>query len=84
MPVIQLVLAAGGVVFLLVKIFPNFSTMFKKMKVDLPKITEVMIIMSDALIYNYVAVAAGFAVFCAGIFFALRASGRNAASGMNA
>ncbi|PKL42787.1 MAG: hypothetical protein CVV41_12205 [Candidatus Riflebacteria bacterium HGW-Riflebacteria-1] len=72
MPVIQLVLATLGVIFLLVKIFPNFSTMFKKMKVDLPKITEIMIVMSDALIYNYVAVGAGFLVICVGIFFALK------------
>ncbi len=54
MPVIQLVLALGGVIFLLVKIFPNFATMFKKMKVDLPKITEMMMMASDALINHYI------------------------------
>ncbi len=81
MPVIQLVLATLGVIFLLVKIFPNFSSMFKKMKVDLPKITEIMIMMSDALIYNYIAVGTGFLVLCAGIFFTLKtAIGRKAIS----
>ena len=57
MPVIQLVLAVLGVIFLLVKIFPNFSTMFKKMKVELPKITEIMMFASDTLLNNYVMVA---------------------------
>lgn len=59
MPVIQLALAILGVIFLLVKIFPNFSSMFKKMKVELPKITEVMIMASDALLEHYFLVAAG-------------------------
>jgi len=72
MPVIQLVLAVGGVIFLLVKIFPNFSAMFKKMKVDLPQITEVMMMMSDALLYNYVAVGTGALVIALGIFFGLK------------
>lgn len=57
MPVIQLVLAILGVIFLLVKIFPNFASMFKKMKVDLPKITEIMMFFSDALLNNYFMVA---------------------------
>jgi len=72
MPVIQLILAVLGVIFLLVKIFPNFSTMFKKMKVDLPKITEVMIMMSDALIYNYIAVGTGFLIFCVLVYLAMK------------
>lgn len=72
MPVIQLVLATLGVIFLLVKIFPNFSTMFKKMKVDLPKITEVMMFASDTLINNYVMVAGGAAGVAAGMFFLLK------------
>lgn len=70
MPVIQLVLAVLGVIFLLVKIFPNFATMFKKMKTDLPKITEMMMFMSDALIDHYMlcaggAVGIGFLIFLA-------------------
>lgn len=72
MPAIQLVLAVLGVIFLLVKIFPNFSSMFKKMKVDLPKITEVMMFFSDALINNYIMVATGAAAVAAGIFFAFK------------
>ncbi len=72
MPVIQLVLAVLGVIFLLVKIFPNFSSMFKKMKVDLPKITEVMMFASDALLNNYIMVAAGAAGIGAGIFFLMK------------
>lgn len=59
MPAIQLVLAVLGVIFLLVKIFPNFASMFKKMKVELPAITEVMMFFSDMLINNYIMVAAG-------------------------
>jgi len=70
MPAIQLVLAVLGVIFLLVKIFPNFSSMFKKMKVDLPKITEVMMFFSDALINNYIMVAAVTGGVVAGIYFA--------------
>lgn len=54
MPVIQLVMAIGGVIFLLVKIFPQFATMFKKMKMELPAITKAMIFASDMLIEHYV------------------------------
>ncbi len=74
MPAIQLVLAVLGVIFLLVKIFPNFASMFKKMKVDLPKITEIMMFFSDALINNYIMVATGAAGVVAGIYFALNTS----------
>ena len=54
MPVIQLLMAIGGVIFLLVKIFPQFATMFKKMKMELPAITKGMIFASDMLIEHYV------------------------------
>ena len=54
MPVIQLLMAALCVVFLLVKIFPNFTKMFKKMKADLPAITAMMIMLSDSLIENWI------------------------------
>jgi type IV pilus assembly protein PilC len=54
MPVIQLVLAGGCVIFLLVKIFPNFTKMFKKMKADLPAITSFLIWLSDTLREQYV------------------------------
>ncbi|NLM17270.1 MAG: type II secretion system F family protein [Candidatus Riflebacteria bacterium] len=60
MPVVQLVLAAGAVVFLLVKIFPNFAKMFAKMKADLPKITELMMLASDTLIEHYIIVTVVF------------------------
>ncbi|HNX75627.1 MAG TPA: type II secretion system F family protein, partial [Candidatus Rifleibacterium sp.] len=69
MPVIQLVLACLGVVFLLVKIFPNFSTMFKKMKVELPKVTEVMMFFSDMLINNPGTVAGVVAGVAVGLVF---------------
>jgi type IV pilus assembly protein PilC len=46
--------------------------MFKKMKVDLPKITEVMMFASDTLINNYVMVAGGAAGVAAGMFFFLK------------
>lgn len=72
MPVIQLVLAVGGVIFLLVKIFPNFSTMFKKMKVELPKVTEVMMFASDTLINNSMMVVAAVAGMAVGLFFLLK------------
>ena len=72
MPVIQLVLAILGVIFLLVKIFPNFATMFKKMKTDLPKITEMMMFMSDALIEHYLLCAGGAAGIGFLIFLALK------------
>ncbi len=72
MPVIQLVLAVLGVIFLLVKIFPNFSTMFKKMKVELPKITEIMMFASDMLIQNSAMVAAGAAGTAFGIYALLK------------
>ncbi|OIP27526.1 hypothetical protein AUK22_05470 [bacterium CG2_30_54_10] len=54
MPVVQLVLAVGCVIFLLVKIFPNFTKMFKKMKAELPALTKTMIFLSDTLIENYI------------------------------
>lgn len=72
MPVIQLVLAVGGVIFLLVKIFPNFSAMFKKMKVELPKITEIMMFASDTLLNNYVMVFGGTVGFGVGLFLFMR------------
>jgi type IV pilus assembly protein PilC len=56
MPAIQIVLAILGVIFLLVKIFPNFESMFKKMKADLPGITKVMIFASHTLTENYIMV----------------------------
>ncbi|NCB40226.1 MAG: type II secretion system F family protein, partial [Erysipelotrichia bacterium] len=71
MPVIQLILALLGVIFLLVKIFPNFSKMFKKMKVDLPAITKAMMFASDALRENYIMVSLGAAAIAAGIYFGL-------------
>jgi len=54
MPVVQLVLAVGCVIFLLVKIFPNFTKMFKKMKAELPALTKFLIFLSDALRENYI------------------------------
>jgi type IV pilus assembly protein PilC len=57
MPIIQLGMAILGVVFLLVKIFPNFSSMFKKMRMELPAITKGMIWASDTLIHNSTTVA---------------------------
>jgi len=58
MPVVQLILAVGCVIFLLVKIFPNFTKMFKKMKAELPAITKAMIWASDTLIEQYILVLA--------------------------
>ena len=72
MPVIQLVLAVLGVIFLLVKIFPNFAVMFKKMKTDLPKITEMMMFASDALIDHYMLCIAGALGIGALVFLALK------------
>jgi type IV pilus assembly protein PilC len=54
MPVVQMVMAVGCVIFLLVKIFPNFTKMFKKQKAELPKITEMLIWLSDTLIERYI------------------------------
>lgn len=54
MPCMQLGMALLGVIFLLVKIFPNFAVMFKKMKTDLPPITEAMMVASNALIEHYI------------------------------
>ncbi|MBQ2594577.1 MAG: type II secretion system F family protein [Candidatus Riflebacteria bacterium] len=72
MPVIQLILAVLGVIFLLVKIFPNFAVMFKKMKTDLPKITEMMMFASDALIDHYMLCIAGALGIGALVFLALK------------
>ncbi|HOY67172.1 MAG TPA: type II secretion system F family protein [Candidatus Ozemobacteraceae bacterium] len=58
MPVVQLVLAVGCVIFLLVKIFPNFTKMFKKMKAELPVLTKTMIWASDMLLEQYILVLA--------------------------
>ncbi len=59
MPVIQLVLAFACVIFLLVKIFPNFTKLFKKMKAELPALTKFLIFLSDSLRENYIMVGAG-------------------------
>ncbi len=72
MPVIQLGMAILGVVFLLVKIFPNFSTMFKKMRMELPAITKWMMLASDTLINNSTMVMAVAGGIVAIIFFLLK------------
>ena len=72
MPCIQLGLAILGVIFLLVKIFPNFAVMFKKMKTDLPPITEAMMMASDALIDHSALCAAGAVALGLGVFFATK------------
>lgn len=72
MPVIQLVLATLGVIFLLVMIFPNFATMFKKMKVELPAITKVMMFASDALRENSIMCAGGALAVALGLYFGLK------------
>ncbi|HNW35789.1 MAG TPA: type II secretion system F family protein, partial [Candidatus Ozemobacteraceae bacterium] len=46
------------VIFLLVKIFPNFTKMFKKMKAELPALTKTMIWASDTLLEQYILVLA--------------------------
>ena len=69
MPVVQLVMAVGCVVFLLVKIFPNFTKMFKKMKADLPAITSALIMLSDALL-DHAALCVGASLAVGGGFYA--------------
>ncbi|MBF0407729.1 MAG: type II secretion system F family protein [Candidatus Riflebacteria bacterium] len=59
LPLVQLIMATGCVIFLLVKIFPNFTKMFKKMKAELPPITKLLIFLSDALRENYIIIAGG-------------------------
>lgn len=54
MPVVQMVLAVACVVFLLVKIFPNFTKMFTKMKAELPALTKFLIQCSDFLREQFV------------------------------
>lgn len=77
MPVIQLVMAIGGVIFLLVKIFPQFATMFKKMKMELPGITKAMIFASDLLIEHYILCICFFVGFVFLMLFLLKTkSGR--------
>ncbi|MBF0543133.1 MAG: type II secretion system F family protein [Candidatus Riflebacteria bacterium] len=59
LPLIQLLMAFGCVIFLLVKIFPNFAKMFKKMKAELPAITKFLIFLSDSLIEQYLIILVG-------------------------
>ncbi len=68
LPVVQFVLAIGCVVFLLVKIFPNFTKMFKKMKAELPPITKFLIWASDTLREQYVLVIAAIAGIAFGLY----------------
>lgn len=63
MPVVQLVLAFLCVIFLLVKIFPNFTEMFKKMKAELPPLTKTLIFLSDLLRENLILCLGGSALF---------------------
>lgn len=72
MPCIQLGVAILGVIFLLVKIFPNFAVMFKKMKTDLPPVTEAMMWASDALLDHSVLCAGIAAGIGFGIYVALK------------
>ncbi|MBF0499886.1 MAG: type II secretion system F family protein [Candidatus Riflebacteria bacterium] len=81
LPVVQLVMAILCVVFLLVKIFPNFTKMFKKMKVELPIITKTMIILSDSMLENWMLWVGGTIAFCAAIYaFAKTDTGESAIS----
>lgn len=68
LPVVQFVLAIGCVVFLLVKIFPNFTKMFKKMKAELPPITKLLIWASDTLREQYILVIGAVAGIAFGLY----------------
>ncbi|HEY9072003.1 MAG TPA: type II secretion system F family protein [Candidatus Ozemobacteraceae bacterium] len=68
MPVVQLVLAVGCVIFLLVKIFPNFTKMFQKMKAELPAITKALIWASDTLREQYIMVTGVTVGVCVGFY----------------
>jgi len=72
MPIIQLSMAVLGVIFLLVRIFPNFAVMFKKMKMELPAITKTMMWASDMLVENSMMVFASFVGFIIICFFLLK------------
>ncbi|HNV69920.1 MAG TPA: type II secretion system F family protein [Candidatus Ozemobacteraceae bacterium] len=72
MPVVQLVMAVGCVIFLLVKIFPNFTKMFKKMKVELPAITSALILASDTLLEHAMACAGAAVGGGVGIYLFIR------------
>lgn len=72
MPIVQLTMSAFGVIFLLVRIFPNFADMFSKMQVDLPPITQFMMFASDSLIENSTTVILSTLAIVVCIIFFLR------------
>ncbi|MFZ2957884.1 MAG: type II secretion system F family protein [Candidatus Ozemobacteraceae bacterium] len=81
MPIVQLFMAILCVVFLLVKIFPNFTKMFKKIKVELPIITKTMIFLSDSMLENWMFWIGGTAALVAGIYaFSKTENGENTIS----
>ncbi len=71
-PVTVLMVSLGITFFLLTKVIPTFAEMFGSMGKELPKLTEVVVSLSDAAIENTPAIITTFIVIVIGFKVALR------------
>jgi type IV pilus assembly protein PilC len=71
-PTVMLVMAIGVTVFLLTWVLPQFTPIFASRGVDLPKITRVLMVVSDALLKHWYWWLAGLAALITGLIYAKR------------
>ncbi len=71
-PVVVMIVAVAVVVVMLVVVIPNYVNMFADMGVELPKITKMVIAMSDFLIHKwFIVIGVG-----AALFFGIKAASK--------
>ncbi len=71
-PVVVLVMAIGIFIFLLVKVVPTFTKIFKESGVELPALTQFVIALSDLVKYSFQYIMLGILVSFVVFFVALR------------
>lgn len=71
-PVVMLVMAIGVTIFLLTWVLPQFTPIFTSRGVDLPKVTQVLMVVSDALISHWYWWLAGLIAVIAGLIYGKR------------
>ena len=71
-PVVVLIMAIGIFIFLLVKVVPTFTKIFKESGVELPALTQFVIALSDLVKHSFQYIMLGILGFFVAFFIALR------------
>lgn len=71
-PLLIMVVFAGVLLMILIVVVPKISTVFLRMKVDLPLPTRVLIFVSNLLLHNTIAFVTGITVAVVGLVFLYR------------